>query len=152
MRRSPDDPQQSSGPTVDVPHFSIAVKLSPKATERLRSSHESVEVLALFDGDPLPGQGKYNAPSRDVFLGNDEKLVDDSGVARFDHTKVPLSDWNRLSDKNYFVTINVYSARKVVSNNLLDCADPIDRKIETFRDRTIDVQCWLIGEPDAPNK
>jgi len=150
--RTHADPQQFSGPTVDVPHFSIAVKLSPKATERLRSLHESVKVLALFDGDPLPGQGKYNPPNRDVFLGSDEKLVESSEVARFDHTRVPLSDWNRLSDKNYFVTINVFSARKVVSNNLLDCSDPLDRRIETFKDRTIEVQCWLIGEPDAPNK
>ena len=150
--RTHTEPEQFSGPTVDVPHFGIAVKLSPKATERLRILHESVKVLALFDGDPLPGQGKYNPPNCDVFLGSDEKLVDSSEVARFDHTRVPLIDWNRLSDKNYFVTINVFSARKVVSNNLLDCADPIDRRIETFRDRTIDVQCWLIGEPDAPNK
>jgi hypothetical protein len=65
-----------------------------------------------------------------VFLGDDEKLVDDSGVARFDRTRVPLSDWNRLSDKNYFVTINVVSARKVVSDNRLDCANPISRRIE----------------------
>jgi hypothetical protein len=148
--RTHSDPQRFSGPTVNVPHFAIAVKLSPKATERLRSLHESVIVLALFDGDPLPGQGKYNPPNRDVFLGSDEKLVDSSGVARFDNTKVPLADWNRLSDRNYFVTINLFSARKAVSNNLLDCADPIDRRIETFRDRTIEVQCRLIGEPDAP--
>jgi hypothetical protein len=150
--RTHANPQQFSGPTVDVPHFAIAVKLSPKAAERLRSLHETITVIAYFDGDPLPGQGKYNPPNRDVFLGNDKNLVDDSGVARFDHTRVPLSDWNRLSDKNYFVTINVVSARTVVSDNLLDCADPIYRRIETFRDRAIEVQCGLIGEPHALNK
>ena len=73
-----DLPQQFSGSTVEVPHFAIAVKLSPKATERHRSLRESVQVLALFDGDPLPGQGKYKPR---LFLGNDEKLVDDSGVS-----------------------------------------------------------------------
>jgi hypothetical protein len=144
--------QQSSGPTVDVPPFAIAVKLSPKAEVRLTSLHETVKVIALFDGDPLPGQGKYNPPNRDVFLGSDERLVDGNRVARFDRTRVPLSDWNRLSDKNYFVTINTVSARKIVSDNLLDCADPISRRIDTFRDRTIEVQCWIIGEHDAPNK
>jgi len=141
-----------SGPTVDVPPFVIAVKLSPKADERLRSLHESIKVIAYFDGDALPGKGKYNPPNRDVVLGSDEKLVDDAQVAQFKHTAVPLSDWNRLADKNYFVTINTVSARQVVSNNLLDCADPIDRRIETFRDQTIAVQCWLIGESDAPTK
>lgn len=150
--RTPANPQKFSVPTVDVPPFAIAVKLSSKADERLHSLHETVKVIAYFDGDPLPGQGKYNLPNRDVFLGSDEKLVDISWVAQFDHTKVPLSDWNRLSDKNYFVTINTVSARKIVSDNLLDCADPMSRRIETFRDRTIEVQCWLIGEPDAPIK
>ena len=114
--------------------------------------HESVKVIAYFDGDPLPGQGKYNPPMRDVYLGMDEKLVDDKNVATFDHTRVPLRDWNRLADKNYFVTINTVSARNVASNNLLDCADPISRRIETFRGRTIEVPCRLIGESNAPTK
>jgi hypothetical protein len=150
--RTQASPPQIAGPSVDVPHFAIAVKPSLKAAQRLSGIHETIDVIVYFDGDPLPGQGKYNPPNRDVFLGSEEKLVDNSGVARFDHTKVPLSDWNRLSDKNYFVTINVVSARKVVSDNLLDCADPISRRIETFRDRSIEVRCWLIGEPDAPDK
>ena len=89
---------------------------------------------------------------RDVYLGMDEKLVDDKNVATFDRTRVPLADWNRLSDKNYFVTINAVSARKVASNNLLDCADPLERRIDTFKGKTIEVSCWLIGERNAPNK
>lgn len=145
-------PQAFAGPTVDVPEFAIAVKLSPNAEERLRSIHESVLVIAYFDGDPLPGKGKYNPPMRDVFLGNDEKLVDENNVAKFEGTRVPLSDWDRLSDKNYFVTINTVSARKVVANNLLECADPISRRIESFRGKTIEVQCWLIGESGTPTK
>jgi hypothetical protein len=40
---------------VQVPEFSIAVKLS---------MHESVLVIAYFDGDPLPGKGKDNSPVR----------------------------------------------------------------------------------------
>jgi hypothetical protein len=150
--RSRPNPQEFTGPTVDVPEFAIAVKLSPQAEKRLRSMGESVRVIAYFDGDPLPGQGKYNPPMRDVYLGMDEKLVDERKVARFDHTKVPQRDWNRLSDKNYFVTINTVSARKVAKDNLLDCADPLERKIETFKGKTVEVQCRLIGESDAPTK
>lgn len=146
--RTSTNPQAFTEPTVEVPEFAIAIKLSPKAEERLRSLHETVRVISYFDGDPLPGQGKYNPPNRDVYLGYDEKLVDDRNVARFDHIRVPLSDWNRLADKNYFVTINTVSARKVARDNLLDCTDPISRRIETFRGRTIEIQCWLIGEPD----
>ena len=135
-----------------MPEFAIAVKLSPHAKERLHSIHESIKVLALSDGDPLPGQRQYNPPNRDVFLGSAEKLVDDKNVATFNRVKVPLRDWKRLSDKNYYVTINTVSARKSDDNNLLDCDDPISRRIESFRGKTIEVSCWLIGEPNAPTK
>lgn len=139
-----------SGATVDVPQFAIAVKLSPAAESQLRSMHESVKVIAYFDGDPLPGQGTYGPPMRDVYLGMDEKEVDEKNVAIFDHARVALRDWNRLADKNYYVTINTVSARKAYSNNLLDCDEPdFERRIESFKGRTIKVPCRLIGEAKA---
>ena len=144
--------QEVTGKTVEVPHFAIAVKLSDQAEKRLHSIGESVLVIAYFDGDALPGQGKYNPPNRDVFLGNDEKLVDQNSVARFDDSRVPLSDWQRLSDKNFFITINTVSARKADKNNLLECDDPISRRIESFRGKTIEVRCKLIGESPPPAK
>lgn len=131
--------------TVSVPKFSIAVKLSAAAQERLQSMHESVLVIVYFDGDPLPGQGTYNAPFRDVYLGNDQKLVDAQNLTTFDTTKVSQSNWNRLADKNYFVTVNVFSARKASKNNLLWCGAPEDR-LSTFAEKTTEVSCELIGE------
>jgi hypothetical protein len=130
---------------VPVPRFSIGVKLSEQARQRLKSIHESVLVIAYFDGDPLPGQGRYNAPFRDVFLGNDEKLVDDQNVATFDTTKISQSNWDRLANKDYFVTINVVSARKAAKNNLLWCGTPEDR-LSTFEGKTTEVSCGLIDE------
>jgi len=137
--------------TVAVPEFSISVKLSEKAGKQLKSMHESVKVIAYFDGDPLPGQGKDNAPFRDVFLGSDEKLVDAKNIATFNNTKIPQRNWVRLSNKDYFVTINVVSARKTSTNNLLDCGVPEDR-ISTFAGRTTEVFCRLIGEHDTKTK
>jgi hypothetical protein len=86
-----------------------------------------------------------NAPFRDVFLGNDEKLVDDQSVATFDSTKVSQSNWNRLADKDYFVTINVVSARKASKNNLLWCGVP-ENRLSTFAGKTTEVSCGLIDE------
>jgi hypothetical protein len=138
------------GPIVDVPKFSIAVKLSPAAESRLRNMGESITVLAMFDGDPLPGQGKYNPPMRDVYLGSAEKPVNEKNEVQFDDVKIPQRDWNRLADKNYFVTINTVSARKVARDNLLNCADPISVKIDAMKSKTTEVRCWLIGETGAP--
>jgi hypothetical protein len=78
---------------VDVPDFVIAVKLSPEAETRVNSIHKSIEVLAMFDGDPLPGQGKYSPPNRDVVLGHALKPVDAKNEARFNNLRIPLSDW-----------------------------------------------------------
>jgi len=134
--------------TIVVPEFSIAVKLSETAQKKLQTIHESVLVIAYFDGDPLPGKGKDNSPMRGVVLGNDEKLVDTNNVATFSDTKISQSNWNDLSSKDYYVTINVVSARKSSKDNLLDCAVPIDR-ISTFAGKSTQVFCRLIGEPDG---
>jgi len=131
--------------TVPVPQFSVAVKLSSRARERLQSIHESILVIAYFDGDPLPGQGRYNAPFRDVYLGEDEKLVDDQNIATFDTTKISRVNWDRLANKDYFVTINVVSARRASKKNLLWCGYPEDR-LSTFRGKETDVSCGLIEE------
>lgn len=137
--------------TIAVPQFSITVKLSETAQKKLQGIHESVLVIAYFDGDPLPGKGKDNSPMRGVVLGSDEKLVDDKNVATFADTKISQSNWNDLADKNYFVTINVVSARKSSKDNLIDCADPIDR-ISTFAGKSTKVSCRLIGERDASSQ
>jgi hypothetical protein len=134
--------------TIAVPEFAIAVKLSETAQKKLQAMHESMLVIAYFDGDPLPGRGKYNAPMRGVVLGSDEKLVDANDVATFSDTKISQSHWNDLSSKDYYVTVNVVSARKSSKDNLLDCANPEER-ISTFVGKSTQVSCRLIGEQDG---
>lgn len=129
--------------TVAVPEFSISVRLSEAAEKRLKSMHESVLVIAYFDGDPLPGQGKDNSPFRGVFLGSDEMLVDAENVATFNSTRISQGNWIRLSNKDYFVTINVVSARKASANNLLDCGVP-EGRISTFAGRATEIPCRLL--------
>jgi hypothetical protein len=140
-----------SDKTVAVPEFAVAIKLSPKAEKRLHDLNETIKVLAMFDGDPLPGQGHYNAPMRDVYLGSDEKLLDAANIVKFDNTKLSQRHWNQLADKDYYVTINVFSARKTFKDNLLDCGVPEDH-ISTFAGKTTEVRCRLIGESDSLGK
>jgi hypothetical protein len=142
---------QANDMTFAVPEFSIAVKPSEAARQKLQSLHESVLVIAYFDGDPLPGKGKDNSPMTGVVLGGDQKLVDANNVATFADTKISQSNWKNLSDKNYYVTINVVSARKSSKDNLLDCTDPIDR-IGALAGKSTRVFCRLIGEPAASSQ
>jgi len=142
---------EANDQTIAVPQFSIAVKLSESAQEKLRSIHESVLVIAYFDGDPLPGKGKDNSPMRGVVLGNDEKLADSNGVATFADIRISQSNWNDLADRDYYVTINVVSARKSSKDNLLDCTVPIDR-ISTFDGKSTQLFCRPIGETGTLSK
>jgi hypothetical protein len=132
---------------IAVPEFSIAVKLSEIARKKLQGMHESVLVIAYFDGDPLPGKGKDNSPMRVVVLGSDRKLVGPNSIAAFADT-ISQSHWNDLADKDYYVAINVVSARRTSTDNLLDCDVPIAR-ISTFAGKSTDVLCRLIGERDS---
>jgi hypothetical protein len=141
-------PHEANDKSIVVPEFSIAVRLSETAQKKLRAMHESVLVIAYFDGDPLPGKGKDNSPMRGVVLGNVEKLSDTNNVATFSDTKISQSNWDDLSSKDYYVTINVVSARKSSKDNLLECAVPIDR-ISTFAGKSTQVSCKLIGEHDG---
>ena len=141
-------PPEANDKTIAVPEFSIAVKLSQNAQTKLQDMHESVLVIAYFDGDPLPGKGKDNSPMRGVVLGNDEKTADTNNLATFSDTKISQSNWNDLSSKDYYVTINVVSARKSSKDNLLDCSTPIDR-ISKFAGKSTLVSCRLIGGHDG---
>jgi len=125
--------------------FSVAVKLSKMAESRLRALKETIVVIAYFDGDGKREPGIDTTPMRAVVLGSEERQVNANLIAEFKGSKVPSPVWRRLSDKNYFVTINTVSARKVVSDNILWCDDPIKR-IETVRDKTLEVHCDLISE------
>jgi hypothetical protein len=137
--------------TVTVPAFSISVRLSDAAYQRLQSMGESVKVIAYFDGDPLPGQGKYNPPMRGVFLGDNEIFANGKNVATFGSTKISKSSWDRLANKDYFVTINVVSARRASRDNLIECPTP-EAQISKFAGRATEVFCRLIGEDEATSK
>lgn len=150
QQHSPSARQVVSGPHVDVPGFTIKVILSPAAQAKLQGSGERISAFAMFDGDALPGQRNCGAPDRDVCLASSEKLVDATNVVRFDDISIPKRDYDRLSDKNFYVTINLVTARKVFKDNLLDCDEPIDVRIDALKDKTTEARCRLIGEPDSP--
>lgn len=130
---------------VIVPDFTISIRLSAQAAAKLHSLHESIKVRVVFDGDGEEVPSVKTAPHRAVYLGYVEKEVNDKNIAEFKGEKVPEKDWNRLFNKDYFVTINVFSARKALPDNILFC-DIIEEKIESMRDKISEVHCSLISE------
>jgi hypothetical protein len=146
-QRKPDSKKTA---TLPVPPFIIQAELSNTAEEKLHQLHEGITVLAMFDGDALPAYRKDNAPMRDVVLGSDEIPADGEHIAAFTNAHISQIDWTHLSDKNYFLTINIFTSRKANPNNLLDCQVPEDH-LSKFANKTTVVKCKLIGESDTPS-
>ena len=128
---------------MQVPEFAVAVKLTKDAESRLRALNESIMVSANLDGDGEPEPAVNTAPFRDVYLAGYIEEVNDINVAHFKGERVSARKMSRLFDKNYYVTINVFSARKAVKNNILNCDVPIER-IENIKNKTLYVHCELI--------
>jgi hypothetical protein len=134
--------------TVAVPEFAVAVSLSKSAEARLRSINEAIAVAAFFDGDGEAERGKSTAPFRAVFLGNEQQIVMPGSAATFSGRRIAARAWKRLSDKNYYVTLNVGSARRAAKENILDCEVP-EYRIEDIKGKIVNVHCSLMGEPGA---
>lgn len=132
----------SCAPSEQVPEFAVAVKLTPDAETRLKTLNESIIVAAYLDGDGMSEPGTNTAPFRNVYLARFNQEVNSMRVAQFKGKRVSGKDINRLSDKNYYVTINVFSARKAVNNNILKCDVPIER-IENIKNKILEVHCDL---------
>ena len=108
------------GPQLPVPRFQIRITLSEAAAKKLRDAHESIKGWVAFDGDGHSRPGEYTAPMRSVVLGFYEFEIDRPGVVSVDHATVSEEAFKRLTDTDYYYTINVSSGRHAFKDNVLD--------------------------------
>lgn len=137
------------GSKIEGPEFSVKVVLSDKAKAKLLELGESITISSLFDGS-----GEVSPEDKDAYpevsLGAFEVTIKLGEVADFKELYFSTDDIKRL-DKGYQLTINVYTARKTVEDNLLSCVTPIGVNIDTVRDSRITVSCALIEETPSIN-
>ena len=127
------------------PDFDVKVTFSEAAGAKLHRLGERIKVAVYFDGDSKRGPSERNAPFRAVLLG--QKVLD-IGVEEVAHIRgvtFSASDYADLDDGRYFATLNVFSARLRDPNNFLDCGAS-EITAESLANRTIEVQCRLLGE------
>jgi len=130
--------------TVPVPRFSIAVNLSERARQRLQKIHESVLAIAYFDGDPLPGQGRYNAPFRDVFLGMTRNWWTTRTWQR--STVQDLEDQLGPTGEQGLFRHDQCCIRKESIEEQPTLVRSPEERLSTFEGKTTDVSCRLIEE------
>jgi len=132
-----------SGDSAELPSFSIQVDLSPKAEKLLKEKKESIIVAAYFSGIPKDST-KYLEDGEYAF-GTHECELTDSRTAIFRGVKISKESFESLADKDFQVLINIYSGRRSMKNNVLDC-DILQKKISQVKDQTFIIRGKLIAE------
>jgi hypothetical protein len=118
QQSSLDPPEK--GPQFPVPPIQIRITLSEAAAKKLRDAHESIKGALYFDGDGHSRHGEHTAPMRAVVLGSYDFELDEAGVISVDRATISKEAFKRLSDTDYYYTINVYSGRRAFKDNVLN--------------------------------
>ena len=124
--------------------FKVQVALTPKAAALLASKHESIEVAAMYFGDPKPGAEKHADEMDQINLGDERVVIPGAnGTATITGTKVIARAlaWTVKPQ----VLINVYTARKASPDNLIDCGIFQD-DVTKAQAAPIQIACKVIGE------
>lgn len=135
--------------------FDVDITLSKKAAAKLVAEKEGIVVFASYYGDPKPSAEKYANEVGQIDLTPQDEEVEipgSGGRAHISGTNVDAKrlDWLAGPAK---VNVNVASARKSSSDNLLNC-DFIDGPLADFRKAPVTLHCYLIEEqhPDTELK
>lgn len=134
--------------------FDVNVTLSSKAAAKLAAKKEGIVVFATYYGDPKKGADKHTNEIGQISVSTSDENVGISGAggrAHISGAKVdPKSlDWVAGPLK---VNVNVASARKSSSDNLLDC-DLIDGPVANVRKNApVEMHCYLIDEKHPDTK
>ncbi|MCL2312673.1 MAG: hypothetical protein FWC41_09370 [Firmicutes bacterium] len=140
------------GDTVEIPAFEIALKLSDKAEEKLKTDNETVIVMAYFTGiakaEHLPDKYKDRAGfGGELHLLSYPIELSDQRLARFENIKFSKELYDLLDNKDIQLLINVYSGRKSSMDNLLDC-DILQDFMSEIKDKRFTLNGKLIYGDD----
>jgi len=125
------------GDSVIIPHFEIALNLSPKAAEKITKARETIIVSVFFNGTPKDSSASKLEEDGSFYVSHAEKEIAYGQVARFDSIKFPRKIYDQLADKDIDMTVNVYSGRKSTRDNLLNCELLADKISNTANKRFI---------------
>ncbi|WP_214477087.1 hypothetical protein [Mesorhizobium sp. dw_380] len=127
--------------------FDVNVTLSKKAAAKLAATKEEIVVFADYYGDPKRSAQKHANEIGQISLAPQDEEVGiphTGGHAHISGAKVDAKrlDWLAGPPK---VNVNVASARKSSSDNLLGC-DFIDGPLSDVQKKPVTLHCGLIEE------
>jgi hypothetical protein len=147
---TPDVP--AAPPTTQKSGFDVAISLSPKAAAKLAAMHESIAISADYYGEATDEAIKRHLDNHqgEVNLGAGEERHEIPGTGGTSHFVPPPGDPEKLkyvTGGKMKVLINVFTARHVSEDNLLDCG-LFEDTVELAERDTIKISCKLIRGDD----
>jgi hypothetical protein len=147
---SAGQPQAPNEAKIPVPSFQIRLTLSDAAAKKLRDAGESIKGFVIFDGDGTPKTHEDSTGGgRAVGLGTYWFERTGAGVVSVTNAAISDEAFKRLSDTNYYYTINIFSGRRVFKDNILD-GGYAGGHISDAVNAPLEIKCDLIEKP--PNK
>jgi hypothetical protein len=128
---------------LDVPDFRIEVTLSTKAAAKLYSAQEWVHISAFYYGEAA--KPKDGDEMGQIWLGNEDADIEDAGTVTFGQIKIDGKRLKLVKGRKATVNINVYSSRKTLADNILDCG-LFEDLVEVAASENVTIECKLIGE------
>jgi hypothetical protein len=124
---------------VTVPVFQIQITLSKDAAQKLSESGEWIAGNVTFEGD-----GSNNTDR--IYLGTYEFERNGAGDILVTNASISQDASDRLTNSDYYFTVNVFSARHVFTNNILDGGYAVGRISEAAKS-PIRLDCTLLQAP-----
>jgi hypothetical protein len=134
-----------ASPALDASPFTVHISLSPKGADRLSALHEGIVVAASYSGDPNAAGQKHVDQIGRIDLGREEIVTaGKAGTVEVTGTKVRRQRMAWIEGP-VLLNVNVYSARRSGSDNILNC-DFFDGKLADAARGTVELNCSLIEE------
>lgn len=136
-------PSPVTAPKVVAP-ISVKVSLSPNAKAELAKSGETVEIEAIYVGDPTPESSSQSNEMGVIELGKKIEPANEHESATFDDSIIDTSRLSLVVGQPQ-VMINVRSAKKKLPSNILACPFYWE-SVAVASAGTVEIACMLLSE------
>jgi hypothetical protein len=128
---------------LEVADYRIDVTLSEKAAAKLSAAREWVHISAFYYGEAA--KPKDGDEMGQIWLGNEDADIEGAGSVTFGQIKIDGKRLKLTKGRKAIVNINVYSSRKTLADNVLDCG-LFEDKVDVAAKAPVTLDCKLIGE------
>jgi hypothetical protein len=127
------------------PKFDVKLTLSPAALKKLAGMGEQVTVAAMYSGEPTKA-GEKKAIEGEINLGEENVTRKPAAATTYPFVGKGFksADLKWVKPGTARMLINVYSARMVADDNLLEC-ELWNSTLDTIP-KPLDIGCRLIDE------